>query len=432
MKISIPRGTFDITANDMRMRQEVLADICKLAQGYGFEQIQTPIFESTNLFKRSVGDETDIVSKEMYTFNDKKGREITLRPELTAPVVRSYIENKFYATNPNLKAFYYGPAFRYERPQAGRYRQFHQFGVESFNTRNPYHDAEVISMAYNILKHFNLDEKVILKINSLGQKAERLAYIESLKQHFISKMDDNNQEYTLCEDCQNRLTTNPLRVLDCKVDSTKAIMNEAPKLIESLGNESKEYFETVLNTLEKLEIPFEIDHKLVRGLDYYNDTVFEFVLNTDKAQNTIIGGGRYDGLVSQLNGPETPAFGFGMGIERLIEAIKENNPTIIEEFNRKTDVYYMPLCEEGEAMTIASMAKLRFAGVRAEYAGGIKSFKANFKQAEKLEAVFAVIIGEEEVKQGYVTVRNLITREEDKVNLTEFEQEITEGEEHGH
>ncbi len=420
MKITIPRGTFDISENNMRMREQVLEDIFKLAKAYGFEQIQTPIFESTNLFKRSVGDETDIVSKEMYTFNDKKGREITLRPELTAPVVRSYIENKFYATNPNLKAFYYGPAFRYERPQAGRFRQFHQFGVESFNTRNPHHDAEIIGLAASILKHFNLGDKIELKINSLGQKAERQDYIKKLQNHLIA------HESELCSDCQTRLTKNPLRVLDCKVCSEKELMQSAPKLLDSLGEESKIYFETVLSTLGNLEIDYTIDHKLVRGLDYYNDTVFEFVLNSENAQNTIIGGGRYDGLVEQLNGPSTPAFGFGLGIERLIEAVKVNNPTVIDGFNRTTDVYYMPLCEQAEAMVISSMAKLRFAGIRTEYAGSIKSLKANFKQAEKLEAVFAVIIGEDEVENGYVTVRNLINREEDKVNLSDFEQEITE------
>ncbi len=230
----------------------------------------------------------------------------------------------------------------------------------------------------------------------------------------------------MCSDCQTRLTKNPLRVLDCKVCSEKELMQTAPKLLDSLGEESKIYFETVLSTLDNLEIDYTIDHKLVRGLDYYNDTVFEFVLNSENAQNTIIGGGRYDGLVEQLNGPSTPAFGFGLGIERLIEAVKENNPTVIDSFNRTTDVYYMPLCEQAEAMVISSMAKLRFAGIRTEYAGSIKSLKANFKQAEKLEAVFAVIIGEDEVENGYVTVRNLINREEDKVNLSDFEQEITE------
>ncbi len=426
MKISIPRGTFDITANDMRMREQVLADIFKLAKGYGFEQIQTPIFESTNLFKRSVGDETDIVSKEMYTFNDKKGREMTLRPELTAPVVRSYIENKFYATNPNLKACYYGPAFRYERPQAGRYRQFHQFGVESFNTRNPHHDAEIIGLSYSILKHFNLNDKVVLKINSLGQKEERINYVSELKDYLV------NYDAELCQDCKTRVVNNPLRVLDCKTCNEKAFMQAAPKLLDGLGVQSKSYFETVLETLEALGIKYEVDHTLVRGLDYYNDTVFEFVLDTPKAKSTIIGGGRYDGLVSQLNGPETPAFGFGMGIERLIEAIKENNPEIINSFNRKTDVFYMPLCAEAEKMTIASMAKLRFAGIRCEYAGAVKSFKANFKQAEKLEAVFAVIIGEEEVENGFVTVRNLVNRDEERVVLSDFEEEITQGGEHEH
>ncbi len=426
MKISIPRGTFDITGDDMRFRNAVLDNVMKLAESYGFENIQTPIFESTTLFKRSVGDETDIVSKEMYEFEDKKGRSMTLRPELTAPVVRSYIENKFYATQPKFKACYYGPAFRYERPQAGRFRQFHQFGVESFGTRNPHHDAEVIALAYSILKHFNLSELSTLKINTLGSKEDRSNYIDALKKH----LEPHKTE--MCADCQNRIDKNTLRVLDCKVDNAKEFMQSAPKLLDVLGAESKTYFETVLSVLDQIGIKYEIDHTLVRGLDYYNDTVFEFVLDNGKAQNTVIGGGRYDGLVEQLNGPATPAFGFGMGVERLLSAIVEANEGIMNEYTKKCDIYYMPLTEAAESMVITSMAKLRFESIRCEYAGEIKSFKANFKQAEKLGALYAVIIGEEELANNIVTVRNLITREEDKVSLAEFEAEITAHEEGEH
>lgn len=427
MNINIPRGTFDIIGDDMRFRNAIIDNVMKLAESYGFENIQTPIFESTSLFKRSVGDETDIVSKEMYTFEDKKGRSITLRPELTAPVVRSYIENKFYATNPKMKACYYGPAFRYERPQAGRFRQFHQFGVESFGTRNPHHDAEVIALAFSILKHFNLEEKAVLKINSLGSKENRQAYIETLKTHLRAHQEE------LCSDCQTRLEKNTLRVLDCKIDSPKEFMQDAPKMIDSLTEESKAYFDQVLATLDELGIAYEIDHKLVRGLDYYNDTVFEFVLDNGKAQNTVIGGGRYDGLVEQLNGPATPAFGFGMGVERLLTAIIEANPGVMEDYTKKCDIFYMPLTSEAEKLVVASMAKLRFESIRCEYAGEIKSFKANFKQAEKLGAIYAVIIGEEELANGEVTVRNLYTREESKVTLAEFENDILvnqEGEGH--
>ncbi len=426
MKLSIPRGTFDITGDDMRFRNAVLDNVMKLAESYGFENIQTPIFESTTLFKRSVGDETDIVSKEMYEFEDKKGRSMTLRPELTAPVVRSYIENKFYATQPKFKACYYGPAFRYERPQAGRFRQFHQFGVESFGTRNPHHDAEVIALAYSILKHFNLSEMSTLKINSLGSKEDRQNYIDALKAH----LEPHKEE--MCADCQTRIDKNTLRVLDCKVDNAKDFMQSAPKLLDVLGEESKAYFDQVLATLDTLGINYELDHTLVRGLDYYNDTVFEFVLDNGKAQNTVIGGGRYDGLVEQLSGPATPAFGFGMGVERLLSAIEEANEGIMEEYKKKCDIFYMPLTADAESLVISSMAKLRFESVRCEYAGEIKSFKANFKQAEKLGAIYAVIIGEEELANNQVTVRNLITREEDKVALSEFEAEIIGSQEGDH
>ncbi len=426
MKVNIPRGTFDITSDDMRFRMSVLDNVAKLATSYGFEQIQTPIFESTNLFKRTVGDETDIVSKEMYTFEDKKGRSMTLRPELTAPVVRSYIENKFYATKPQFKAFYYGPAFRYERPQAGRFRQFHQFGVESFGTRNPLHDAEIIALAYSILKHFNLSDNATLKINSLGQKSDRENYIKALKSHL-----ENHRE-EMCSDCQTRIDKNTLRVLDCKVDSEKEFMQNAPKIVDTLSDESKAYFDQVLSTLDELNISYEIDHKLVRGLDYYNDTVFEFVLNSGNAQNTVIGGGRYDSLVETLSGPNTPAFGFGMGIERLLSAITEANAGIMENYKKECDIFYMPLTKDAETLVIKSMAKLRFESIRCEYAGTIKSFKANFKQAENLGAIYAVIIGEEELANGVVTVRNLITREEEKIELEVFENDILASEEGDH
>ncbi len=426
MKVNIPRGTFDITGDDMRFRTSVLDNVSKLAMSYGFEQIQTPMFESTNLFKRTVGDETDIVSKEMYTFEDKKGRSMTLRPELTAPVVRSYIENKFYATRPQFKAFYYGPAFRYERPQAGRFRQFHQFGVESFGTRNPLHDAEIIALGYSILKHFNLAENSVLKINSLGQKSDRENYINALKSH----LDEHQDE--MCSDCKNRFEKNTLRVLDCKVDSEKAFMQNAPKIVDTLCEDSKAYFDQVLKALDELNISYEIDHTLVRGLDYYNDTVFEFVLNSENAQNTVIGGGRYDSLVETLSGPSTPAFGFGMGVERLLSAIIDANEGIMENYQKECDIYYMPLTKDAETLVIKSMAKLRFESIRCEYAGEIKSFKANFKQAEKLGAIYAIIIGEEELTNGVVTVRNLITREEEKIELSVFESDILATEEGDH
>lgn len=420
--IKAPRGTFDSYQSEMAFRQDVIDNLFLLSQSYQFEQIQTPIFEAAELFMRSVGDESDIVSKEMYLFEDKKNRQLALRPELTASIARSFIENKLYAQNEQIKFSYYGPAFRYERPQAGRFRQFHQFGVESFGIKNSIHDAEIINLAIDIINMFNLKEQVILKINTLGTKTERENYIKQLVLYFEKYEDD------LCEDCKKRLKTNPLRVLDCKIDNQKNFYQNTPLLKDFLNKETKIYFQQVLEYIDKNNIKIEIDNKLVRGLDYYNDVVFEFVHLSSQAQNTIIGGGRYDNLIKELSGPDTPGFGFGLGIERLLEVIKEQNPDILENFKFQNDIYFIPLTIDAFKIAFNSCNKLRFAGLKCVMPYQIKSLKNNLKTANKTKCVYVIIIGEDEIKANYVTVKNLITKQERKIKLSEFENEILKGE----
>jgi len=422
--INVPRGTYDLFTSKMAMRQDVVNTLFDFTSTYGFEQIQTPIFERSELFVRAVGEETDVVSKEMYDFLDKKGRNMSLRPELKAPIVRSYIENKFYATMPLAKFAYYGPAFRYERPQAGRFRQFHQFGIECLGLKSPSLDAELIGLAMGILKIFDLQDNVELKINTLGTNADRINYVQALKTYL------NDYQDQMCSDCQTRINTNPLRVLDCKIDNKKDYFKNIPKLIDYLNEESITYFEHVKGLLDAQDIAYTIDDNLVRGLDYYNDVVFEIVHNTSKAQNAIIGGGRYDNLVTQLGGPETSAFGFGMGIERFIDALMNINPQIEQDYQKGIDVVYMPLCDEAVDIAIVSMNKLRCAGIKCETTYSAKSMKAHFKIADKYNAVYAVIIGEDEIKNNTVVVKNLMTKEENKVNINEFEEEFIKGDEH--
>lgn len=416
-----PRGTYDIMGKELAFRNYVVKELFDIAKNYGFLEIQTPIFEHTELFIRSVGEETDIVSKEMYTFNDKKNRSITLRPELTAPVVRSYIQNKLYATNPATKVAYFGPAFRYERPQTGRFRQFHQFGVESFGTNLAIHDAEIITLCIAIIKTFNLEDKISLKINTLGLADERQLYIEQLKQHVI-----NNKE-GLCEDCLERLDTNPLRILDCKKDQDHVALKDAPKLIECLSIDSKTRFEQVLNFLDMQNIKYDIDDKLVRGLDYYNDTVFEVEYKfSDGKSLAILGGGRYDNLVSQLGGSQTPAFGFGIGIERLLHAIEDANNDILDSFNEPVYVHFVPLCDEAIDICFKSMNKLRYYGVSCDMNREVVSMKSTFKKTDKNMTQIMIVIGEDEIKNDVVSIKNLQNKETYTATLAEVENELME------
>lgn len=420
MSIQMPRGTYDIFGNEMRLHNEVVMSVLEIFDNYGYNRIKTPMFEHTNLFLRSVGEGSDIVNKEMYTFKDKSDRSLTLRPELTAATVRSYLENKMYGMpKPFHKLCYYGEAFRYERAQAGRYRQFHQLGVECFGLDGIHIEAETISMAVSILKKLEIEKNVILKINTLGSSVDREHYIKILEDHFSKYID------TMCDDCKMRLEKNPLRILDCKVDKGREEIENAPKLYDSLSQESKDRFEALLQLLTELEIEYTIDDSLVRGLDYYNDTVFEFKYESENSDFAILGGGRYDTLVEEFDSRQkTPAFGLGIGVERLIIALKESRPELLEQMSEMREIYFMPRCEEAKTICLKSINKLRDSGLKCEMDYKISSFKSAFKQAEKLSCVYAIIIGQKEIDEGYVTIKHLITKESFEVKLEDFESDL--------
>lgn len=406
-----PRGTFDIYGNDSLLRDDVVNTLFDVVSLYGFSPIMTPMFEEEELFIRSVGDSSDIVNKEIYQLEDKKGRKLALRPELTAPIMRSYIEHKMYAQDPFKRLCYYGPNFRYERPQAGRYRQFYQFGVESIGYRDAQYDAQIILMAMHLLYQLNITNTT-LYINTLGNNEERKAYNQALHDYFSQYQEQ------LCSDCQMRITKNPLRILDCKVDGASEIIANAPKLRDFLGAESLTYYQTIKNSLDQYCITYVEDESLVRGLDYYNDIVFEIKAQSDNAQNTMIGGGRYDQLCAELGGPSQPSIGFAIGIERLIETIKQLNPEIMEAYNPIVDVYFSCANPKDRALAYPLMAQLRD-GLVVDMNYQDRSYKKNLQTAIKLQALYLVSFEDDNV-----IVRNLKTKEDQVVLLSEFSSDL--------
>lgn len=411
--INNPKGTHDIIFGEARVYDEIENLCVAFASVYGFSPLRTPIFEATELFKRGVGDSTDIVNKEMYTFLDKGNRSMTLRPEGTASVVRSVISNKLYATHDlPLKIYYLGPMFRYERPQLGRYRQFNQFGVESLGVTSSYEDAEVIVLGWMLLKALGFD-KLTLKINTLGDKDSRERYKVALKEYFNEHLDH------MCTDCQKRYVTNPLRMLDCKVPSDQEIAKKAPRMSLFLSEDAKARFNNVLSVLKSLEIPYEIDENLVRGLDYYSETVFEFSYESSSGKDygALGGGGHYDRLVSELGGPELEGVGFALGIERIFNVLQDENLVNIPE--NMLDIYVMST-EKTRPMALFIATALRNAGYRTDLNFVDKPFKRLFKKADKENALFAVIIGEDELKDSNVSIKNLKTQVQKTVPITEM------------
>lgn len=407
--IQKPKGTLDLYSEDGKTYQYLINYMSSFMMLYNYEFVKIPTFESSDLFIRSVGEETDVVNKETYDFIDKGGRNMTLRPEFTAGVVRMLLENKLHINEAN-KLFYYGSAFRYERPQNGRYREFTQFGVETFGIKNPYLDAEIISVAYKMLYNLGL-ENIIVKINSLGDNTSREIYKKELNKYFKDKLN------FLCEDCKKRYNINILRILDCKADANNEILTSAPKSIDYLSNESKYYYEKLKEALNMLEIPFEEDKNLVRGLDYYTDTVFEIVYNKEGlgTASTICGGGRYDNLVNELGNKDIPAIGFSLGVERLGILLKEEKINII---NDKVDVYVMNLSEDKYSYWIVDMLRSNGFIVETDYLN--KSMKAQFKLVENINPDFIIISGTEEAKGNYVTIKDNATKESKKVPLEEL------------
>ena len=404
-----PKGTLDIYGEDGKIFDYISNYTSAFMSLYNYEFIKLPTFESTELFYRGVGDTTDIVNKETYDFLDKSNRKMTLRPEMTAGTARCLIEDKLYAEG--VKKFYYlGSCFRYERPQSGRLREFTQFGVECFNASNPKVDAEVISLAYRYLSGLGLTNLVV-KLNSLGNKESRKEYNEVIKE-YLSKDYDN-----LCDTCKERLSKNPLRILDCKYDGEREYIKNAPKTLDYLNEESKSYFEEVKESLESLGIPFIEDSTLVRGLDYYSHTVFEIISDIPELgkANTLCGGGRYDGLVELLGGPSTPGIGFAMGIERIIILLKELGCYIPD---KELDVFVMNLDNTNYAFQIIDDLRLSEFSVETDYTG--KNMKGMWKLVDKLNPKFVLIIGEDERLNDYITVKDNITKEETKVKTSDL------------
>lgn len=406
MKLKAVRGTKDIYSTDSKLYNYIVATAGELFENYGFGRIITPIFEETSLFKRGIGEGTDIVDKEMYTFEDKGGRSCTLRPEGTASVVRAYLEHKIYGSEDFTKWYYHGPMFRYERPQAGRYREFNQIGVEALGKKDPVVDAEIIAMGYKLLEKLGIEELEV-QINTIGGKESRIKYREALVEYLADKKD------ALCTDCQNRYFNNPLRVLDCKIDTNSEVVVNAPALADYLNEEEKAHYEEVKRYLDIFGVKYVENSKLVRGLDYYSNTVFEVVTNKLGAQGTVLAGGRYDNLVSQMGGKDTPAFGFAAGVERIMLLLGDK----VED--NKTKVNIVWLGEKCKEKAFGLAQELRIAGIDTALEYEAKSMKAQMKRADKRMAKFALILGEEELENNKIIIKNLDEKNQETFNIDE-------------
>lgn len=418
MQYSAPRGTKDIMPHEAplwRWLEDTFRSVCRL---FSYSEIRTPIFEDTELFTRSAGESSDIVTKQMYTFRDRGDSSLTLRPEGTAGVVRAYLEHGMVATSPVARLFYIGPIFRYERPQAGRYRQHHQVGVECLGIADPTADAEVISLGSTYLTELGISGTT-LYINSIGCKVCRPAYRSALLEALRDVAPD------LCGDCQRRLEVNPLRILDCKVDRCREATASAPASTDYLCQECRAHFDSLLRYLTELKIAFELDRRLVRGLDYYTRTVFEFKHSSGLGtQDTIIGGGRYDGLVEEFGGPPTPAAGFGSGIERtlmVVQALGVRAPVQDAPF-----AFVAAVGADGASAALALASQLRLHGVSTEMGQPGRSLKAQMRQANRSGAAVAVILGQDELSQHSASVRNLRTGEQVLVPLPDVPRVLAE------
>lgn len=405
------KGTYDVYGNTGK-KIVYLENLLKaLMEKYNYEYVRTPLFEASDLFHRGVGETSDIVSKETYDFTDRGNRNITLRPEGTAGVVRSFIENKMYArTEQPIKTWYYGPMYRYERPQSGRYREFYQFGVEVFGTNDPMIDAEIISISVNFYKLLGL-KGIKVNINSLGDAESRKNYRDALIEYFKPHIN------TLCEDCKTRFLKNPLRILDCKIDKETQILKNAPSILDYLNEESKKHFENVKKYLEALDIEYVVNPKIVRGLDYYTNTVFEVEANVEGfgSQNVLCAGGRYNNLVETIGGPSTAGIGFALGFERLLTALDYENINVIEDDG--IDVYIIPMSENEKQKSLNVTNNLRMNGFKVDMDYLNRNIKSNFKQADRLNSKFVIIIGEEEIKTNVATIKNNHEKTEEKIEF---------------
>lgn len=409
-----PRGTQDLLPGVSDKWQYVEGKLKELSNLYQYKEIRTPIFEHTELFERGVGDTTDIVQKEMYTFTDKGNRSITLRPEGTASVVRAFVQHKLFGSpSQPTKLFYIGPMFRYERPQQGRMRQFVQYGVEALGSADPAIDAEVISLAMNAYQSLGL-KSLKLVINSLGDQESRENHRQALIDHFTPVKEE------LCSDCQTRLEQNPLRVLDCKKDRDHEAMATAPSILDYLNEESSQYFEKVQAYLDAMNISYIVDKNLVRGLDYYNHTAFEIMSDAQGfgAITTLSGGGRYNGLVQELGGPETPGIGFAMSIERLLMALEAEGVDL--PIDERLDCYVISIGDEANIKAASIVNKLRESGIQVDKDYQGKKMKAQFKAADRLQAKFVLVLGEDELANNQIAVKNMDSGEQDTIELEQL------------
>lgn len=415
--IQKPKGTYDVYG-EYGKKILYLEDLIKsLMEKYNYEYFRTPLFESSELFHRGVGETTDIVTKETYDFVDRGERNMTLRPEGTAGIVRSFIENKMYGrADMPVKAWYYGPMYRYERPQSGRFREFYQFGVEAFGSNDPALDAEVISIPVRFYQLLGL-KNIKVNLNSLGDSESRANYREALVEYFKPFIG------SLCEDCQERFLKNPLRILDCKVDADKDIMKNAPKMIDYLNETSREHFLKVQEYLKAMNIDFVVNPKVVRGLDYYTHTVFEVEASVEGfgSSNVLGAGGRYDNLVENIGGPKTCGVGFALGLERLLTALEFENINVLD--NNGIDAYVIPMSINEKDYALNIVNNLRMNGFKVDCDYMNRNIKSNFKQADRLNSKYIIIIGEEEKNSQILTIKNNETKEEYKVkydDLIEF------------
>ena len=403
MEIKAVRGFNDILPDEVGRWQFVEKVAREVFEGFGFSEIRIPILERTELFSRGIGEATDIVEKEMYTFSDRSGNSVTLRPEATASMARAYLEHQVYSYDPVAKLYCIGPMFRYERPQKGRYRQFYQIDVEVFGVGNPMVDAEVILMLVHFLRRVGL-ENLDLQINSLGCRACRPRYREELKRFLVDR------SFKLCEDCRRRLDTNPLRILDCKVETCQEAIADAPRVMDFLCPDCQTHFDRVKGYLEMVGLTYTLNPRLVRGLDYYTRTAFEVVSNQLGSQNAVTGGGRYDNLFQEIGGLDIPGIGFAIGMERLMALLPEG-----KEFVRYPHLFIAALGEEGYNEAYKWINRLHLDGIRAELDYERKSLKSQMRRADKLKARYVLILGDEEIRRGRAVLRNMEDKSQEDV-----------------
>ena len=420
MVTSAPKGTKDILPEQVYKWQYVEEKFAELCDRYGFKEIRTPVFEHTELFTRGVGDTTDIVQKEMYTFEDHGHRSITLKPEGTSPAVRAFIEHKQYAEVQPTKYYYVTPCYRYEKPQAGRLREFHQFGIETFGTGDMLADAEVICFANDFLGEMGVTD-IRLRINSVGCPECRKKHREALKDFLKPNYDK------LCNTCKDRYERNPMRIIDCKSPECQEIVKGAPMMIDYLCDDCREAFEDLQKNLDALGIEYEVDPTIVRGLDYYTKTAFEFVTDAIGAQGTVCGGGRYDHLVEEVGGPPIPGVGFGLGIERLL-LLMENLGVEIPEPDA-VDAFIAVMGDEAKAWGLKLLRELRQKGLKVQMDTLARNVKGQFKYANRLGARYTVVIGDDEIKAGVVSLKEMATSEQREVKMENLAEELIKREE---